>query len=152
MIVEITFREVGVNGFRYGQADEVWLPQGRLDSRWGRQPRMLAPCRRTSTRKWSGTPSSVVGASASPQLLFLRKMASVLEFELWRGTCKFFPFTFETLRRFLAVDRLSLSNTRVWDQRECLKFICKDVWMFLFKKTADRLQTNRRVSCHTIRW
>lgn len=54
------------------------------------------------------------------------------------------------------VERLSLSSSRVWDQRECLKFICKDLWMFLFRKTADRLQTNRRggyvIQEHNLPW
>lgn len=43
------------------------------------------------------------------------------------------------------VERLVLSRPRFWDQRECVKFICKDLWSMLFQKQADRLQTNRKV-------
>lgn len=43
------------------------------------------------------------------------------------------------------LERLSLKfHQRLFEQRECLKFICKDVWFCLFQKQADRLQTNRR--------
>jgi len=30
-----------------------------------------------------------------------------------------------------------------------VKFICRDLWLLLFKKQADRLQTNHKVSGHT---
>eukprot|EP00920_Eleutheroschizon_duboscqi_P003597 GHVT01008402.1.p1 GENE.GHVT01008402.1~~GHVT01008402.1.p1 ORF type:complete len:299 (+),score=108.37 GHVT01008402.1:601-1497(+) len=45
---------------------------------------------------------------------------------------------------FRAVERLSLRNLRVGDERGLMKFICKDLWLLLFLKQADRLQTNRR--------
>lgn len=41
-------------------------------------------------------------------------------------------------------ERLILPKNRIWDSRECVKFICKDLWCFLFQKQADRLQTNRK--------
>ncbi|PFH31839.1 transport protein particle (trapp) component, bet3 protein [Besnoitia besnoiti] len=55
------------------------------------------------------------------------------------------------------LERLSLRlQARVWEQRECLKFICKDLWQILFQKQADRLQTNRRggyvIQDHSLPW
>ncbi|KAL8452726.1 hypothetical protein Emed_001290 [Eimeria media] len=41
-------------------------------------------------------------------------------------------------------ERLSLKCCRMPEQRESVKFVCKDLWHFLFQKQADRLQTNRR--------
>lgn len=41
-------------------------------------------------------------------------------------------------------ERLTLKCCRMPEQRECVKFICKDLWHFFFQKQADRLQTNRR--------
>lgn len=41
-------------------------------------------------------------------------------------------------------ERLTLKCLRMPEQRECVKFVCKDLWHFLFQKQADRLQTNRR--------
>lgn len=41
-------------------------------------------------------------------------------------------------------ERLTLKCFRMPEQRECVKFVCKDLWHFLFQKQADRLQTNRR--------
>ncbi|KAL8433251.1 hypothetical protein ACSSS7_004036 [Eimeria intestinalis] len=41
-------------------------------------------------------------------------------------------------------ERLTLKCSRMPEQRECVKFVCKDLWHFLFQKQADRLQTNRR--------
>lgn len=41
-------------------------------------------------------------------------------------------------------ERLTLKCCRMPEQRECVKFVCKDLWHFLFQKQADRLQTNRR--------
>ncbi|KAF8817820.1 transport protein particle (trapp) component, bet3 protein [Cardiosporidium cionae] len=46
---------------------------------------------------------------------------------------------------FRVVERLSLTNRlRFTEKREILKFICKDLWNFLFRKQADRLQTNQK--------
>ncbi|KEP62417.1 UNVERIFIED_CONTAM: transport protein particle (trapp) component, bet3 protein [Hammondia hammondi] len=55
------------------------------------------------------------------------------------------------------LERLSLRlSTRMWEQRECLKFVCKDLWQVLFQKQADRLQTNRRggyvIQDHDLPW
>ncbi|CBZ49864.1 putative transport protein particle component Bet3 domain-containing protein [Neospora caninum Liverpool] len=55
------------------------------------------------------------------------------------------------------LERLSLRlQTRMWEQRECLKFVCKDLWQILFQKQADRLQTNRRggyvIQDHSLPW
>ncbi|EEA07202.1 transport protein particle component Bet3, putative [Cryptosporidium muris RN66] len=42
------------------------------------------------------------------------------------------------------VERLSLERSRITDQKEIIKFMCKDLWNYIFLKQADRLQTNRR--------
>eukprot|EP01071_Lankesteria_metandrocarpae_P015190 Lankesteria_metandrocarpae@DN9417_c0_g1_i1.p1 len=42
------------------------------------------------------------------------------------------------------VERLLWNKPRIWEHRECVKFICKELWTYLFHKQADRLQTNRR--------
>ncbi|EAZ51443.1 Trafficking protein particle complex subunit 6B, partial [Cryptosporidium parvum Iowa II] len=42
------------------------------------------------------------------------------------------------------VERLSVFRHRIYDQKEIIKFICKDLWNFIFLKQADRLKTNRR--------
>ncbi|KAJ1607678.1 hypothetical protein OJ253_2259 [Cryptosporidium canis] len=42
------------------------------------------------------------------------------------------------------VERLSVFRHRIYDQKEIIKFICKDLWSFIFLKQADRLKTNRR--------
>ncbi|KAH8583818.1 Trafficking particle complex subunit 6B [Cryptosporidium sp. chipmunk genotype I] len=42
------------------------------------------------------------------------------------------------------VERLSVFRHRVYDQKEIIKFICKDLWNLIFLKQADRLKTNRR--------
>lgn len=40
------------------------------------------------------------------------------------------------------IERLMLIKPIVGEQIECVKFICKDFWILLFQKQADRLQTN----------
>ncbi|KAH8741422.1 hypothetical protein FG386_003269 [Cryptosporidium ryanae] len=42
------------------------------------------------------------------------------------------------------VERLSLFRNRLNDQKEIIKFVCKDLWNYIFLKQADRLKTNRR--------
>jgi len=34
---------------------------------------------------------------------------------------------------------------RFTDNLDVVKFVCKEVWMFLFKKQVDNLKTNHRV-------
>lgn len=41
-------------------------------------------------------------------------------------------------------DRLTLDRARFFHQRDCLKFVCREVWQFFFRKQADRLQTNKK--------
>ncbi|XP_053993122.1 trafficking protein particle complex subunit 6B-like [Hylaeus volcanicus] len=41
-------------------------------------------------------------------------------------------------------ERLSIQKQRICKPEDCLKFVCKNLWDFLFFKQADRLQTNRK--------
>ncbi|CEM17532.1 unnamed protein product [Vitrella brassicaformis CCMP3155] len=54
------------------------------------------------------------------------------------------------------VERLTASRSRLQDEKDIVKFICKDLWNYLFHKQADRLQTNRRggyvIQDNTLRW
>eukprot|EP00914_Ancora_sagittata_P002576 GHVO01005599.1.p1 GENE.GHVO01005599.1~~GHVO01005599.1.p1 ORF type:complete len:198 (+),score=27.41 GHVO01005599.1:56-595(+) len=40
------------------------------------------------------------------------------------------------------IERMCVNRSRFPNQREILKYLCKDVWTTLFSKQADRLQTN----------
>mmetsp|Transcript_54047 Transcript_54047/g.105733 ORF Transcript_54047/g.105733 Transcript_54047/m.105733 type:complete len:195 (+) Transcript_54047:175-759(+) len=42
------------------------------------------------------------------------------------------------------VERLTLFKPRLPDQKNCVKFVCKDFWNYIFNKNADQLQTNRK--------
>eukprot|EP01056_Protomagalhaensia_sp_Gyna25_P001835 Protomagalhaensia_sp_Gyna_25__1834@NODE_1970_length_1373_cov_106_994003_g1623_i0_p1_GENE_NODE_1970_length_1373_cov_106_994003_g1623_i0NODE_1970_length_1373_cov_106_994003_g1623_i0_p1_ORF_typecomplete_len212_score30_08TRAPP/PF04051_16/3_3e28_NODE_1970_length_1373_cov_106_994003_g1623_i07381289 len=42
------------------------------------------------------------------------------------------------------VDKLTMDKARLTQQRDLLKFVCREVWGFFFGKQADRLQTNKR--------
>eukprot|EP00919_Chromeraceae_sp_WS-2016_P024606 GHVR01058152.1.p1 GENE.GHVR01058152.1~~GHVR01058152.1.p1 ORF type:complete len:182 (+),score=29.02 GHVR01058152.1:127-672(+) len=42
------------------------------------------------------------------------------------------------------VERLTVHRPRLSDVKNCLKFVCKDLWMYVLGKNADRLQTNRK--------
>eukprot|EP01054_Gregarina_sp_Poly1_P006282 Gregarina_sp_Poly_1__6281@NODE_3333_length_1173_cov_69_970163_g2111_i0_p1_GENE_NODE_3333_length_1173_cov_69_970163_g2111_i0NODE_3333_length_1173_cov_69_970163_g2111_i0_p1_ORF_typecomplete_len219_score29_67TRAPP/PF04051_16/2_4e24Phage_rep_O/PF04492_13/0_092Phage_rep_O/PF04492_13/7_2e03_NODE_3333_length_1173_cov_69_970163_g2111_i0198854 len=42
------------------------------------------------------------------------------------------------------VDKLSMDKARLSQQRDLLKFVCRETWGFFFNKQADRLQTNKR--------
>lgn len=41
-------------------------------------------------------------------------------------------------------ERLLVLKERMRSQRDCVKFICKELWICAFGKQADRLQTNRK--------
>lgn len=43
------------------------------------------------------------------------------------------------------VYRISKDRMRFSDNLDVVKFVCKEVWMFLFKKQVDNLKTNHRV-------
>ncbi|KAF9404406.1 Trafficking protein particle complex subunit 33 [Podila epigama] len=42
------------------------------------------------------------------------------------------------------VEKISKDRMRFTDNLEVVKFVCKEVWMFLFKKQIDNLKTNHR--------
>ncbi|KAF9931979.1 Trafficking protein particle complex subunit 33 [Linnemannia zychae] len=42
------------------------------------------------------------------------------------------------------IERISKDRMRFTDNLDVVKFICKEVWMFLFKKQVDNLKTNHR--------
>ncbi|KAF8935883.1 transport protein particle component [Dissophora ornata] len=42
------------------------------------------------------------------------------------------------------IERISKDRVRFTDNLDVVKFICKEVWMFLFKKQIDNLKTNHR--------
>ncbi|KAF9996384.1 Trafficking protein particle complex subunit 33 [Entomortierella chlamydospora] len=42
------------------------------------------------------------------------------------------------------IERISKDRLRFTDNLDVVKFICKEVWMFLFKKQIDNLKTNHR--------
>ena len=42
-------------------------------------------------------------------------------------------------------ERFSRDRPRFTDQLDVIKFLCKDVWMVVFKKQIDNLKTNHRV-------
>eukprot|EP00918_Siedleckia_nematoides_P102732 GHVU01224317.1.p1 GENE.GHVU01224317.1~~GHVU01224317.1.p1 ORF type:complete len:139 (+),score=12.89 GHVU01224317.1:352-768(+) len=42
--------------------------------------------------------------------------------------------------------RLQINKTRIWDAKDCVKFIARDLWTYLFKEHATRLQTNKKGS------
>ncbi|KAG0364490.1 transport protein particle component [Gamsiella multidivaricata] len=42
------------------------------------------------------------------------------------------------------IERISKDRMRFTDNLEVIKFVCKEVWMFLFKKQIDNLKTNHR--------
>lgn len=43
-------------------------------------------------------------------------------------------------------ERFSRDRPRFTDQLDVIKFLCKDLWMVVFKKQIDNLKTNHRVS------
>jgi hypothetical protein len=43
-------------------------------------------------------------------------------------------------------ERFSRDRPRFNDQLDVIKFLCKDLWMVVFKKQIDNLKTNHRVS------
>lgn len=43
-------------------------------------------------------------------------------------------------------ERFSRDRPRSTDQLDVIKFLCKDLWMVVFKKQIDNLKTNHRVS------
>lgn len=51
-------------------------------------------------------------------------------------------------------ERFSRDRPRFTDQLDVIKFLCKDLWMVVFKKQIDNLKTNHRVSTHCwgLRW
>ena len=48
-------------------------------------------------------------------------------------------------------ERFSRDRPRFTDHLDVIKFICKDLWMVVFKKQIDNLKTNHRVCIHP-RW
>ncbi|KAF9180450.1 Trafficking protein particle complex subunit 33 [Haplosporangium sp. Z 767] len=42
------------------------------------------------------------------------------------------------------IEKISKDRTRFTDNLDVVKFVCKEVWMFLFKKQIDNLKTNHR--------
>ncbi|KAF9300053.1 Trafficking protein particle complex subunit 33 [Mortierella antarctica] len=42
------------------------------------------------------------------------------------------------------IEKISKDRMRFTDNLEVVKFVCKEVWMFLFKKQIDNLKTNHR--------
>ncbi|KAF9573827.1 Trafficking protein particle complex subunit 33 [Mortierella alpina] len=42
------------------------------------------------------------------------------------------------------IERISKDRMRFTDNLDVVKFVCKEVWMFLFKKQIDNLKTNHR--------
>jgi len=53
------------------------------------------------------------------------------------------PHNLKTMSTFCF--RISKDRMRFTDNLDVVKFICKEVWMFLFKKQIDNLKTNHRV-------
>lgn len=43
-------------------------------------------------------------------------------------------------------ERFSKDRPRFTDSLDVIKFLCKDIWMVVFKKQIDNLKTNHRVS------
>jgi len=43
-------------------------------------------------------------------------------------------------------ERHASNLSRFADQMECVKFICRDLWSLMFKKQADNLKTNHKVT------
>lgn len=43
-------------------------------------------------------------------------------------------------------ERFSRDRPRLTDNLDVIKFLCKDIWMIVFKKQIDNLKTNHRVS------
>eukprot|EP01066_Platyproteum_vivax_P006214 Platyproteum_vivax@DN2019_c0_g1_i1.p1 len=41
-------------------------------------------------------------------------------------------------------ERLSIGRLPMADDKDCVKFVCKEIWIAVFQKQVDRLQTNRR--------
>lgn len=56
------------------------------------------------------------------------------------------PFMEEGMRANGGDDRFSRDRPRFTDNLDVIKFICKDLWMILFRKQVDNLKTNHRVS------
>ena len=48
------------------------------------------------------------------------------------------------------IERLVLGHRTFSDQLEAFKFICKDYWNVLFRKSIDNLKTNHKVSIECI--
>jgi hypothetical protein len=46
-------------------------------------------------------------------------------------------------------ERFSRDRPRFTDPLDVIKFLCKDLWMIVFKKQIDNLKTNHRVSAET---
>ncbi|KAF9906171.1 Trafficking protein particle complex subunit 33 [Linnemannia zychae] len=42
------------------------------------------------------------------------------------------------------IEKISKDRMRFTDNLDVVKFVCKEVWMFLFKKQVDNLKTNHR--------
>jgi hypothetical protein len=43
--------------------------------------------------------------------------------------------------------RYARDKPRFTDTLDVMKFICKDIWIMVFKKQIDNLKTNHRVRC-----
>jgi trafficking protein particle complex subunit 6 len=47
----------------------------------------------------------------------------------------------------LIAGRFARDKPRFTDTLDVIKFICKDIWIMVFKKQIDNLKTNHRVRC-----
>lgn len=52
------------------------------------------------------------------------------------------------------VERFSKDRPRFTDTLDVIKFLCKDLWMLVFRKQIDNLKTNHRVFCplFSVQW
>jgi trafficking protein particle complex subunit 6 len=50
------------------------------------------------------------------------------------------------------VDKFTRDKPRFTDTLDVIKFLCKDLWMLVFKKQIDNLKTNHRVSAMWVIW
>ncbi|EDO08218.1 Transport protein particle (TRAPP) component family protein [Babesia bovis T2Bo] len=53
-------------------------------------------------------------------------------------------------------NRLTIGKGRIWDPNNCVIFVCKDVWTYIFGENAGRLQSNSQgiyiILCDHIPW
>jgi hypothetical protein len=60
-------------------------------------------------------------------------------------TCFFHSFCFKGYRvGYSLSERLSKDNPRYRDELDTVKYLCKELWISLFKKQVDNLRTNHQ--------